>query len=83
MLDTDWIPQVAARGCLIITRDSMIIQNRNEIAGVRENKAKMVLLHCPPQCSSAIRASARAAVSSSLIGADSRGACARLASPGP
>lgn len=32
MLDSDWIPQVAARGWLIITRDSMIIQNRNEIA---------------------------------------------------
>ncbi len=45
MLDTDWIPQVAARGWLIITRDSMIIQNRNEIAAVRENKAKMVALN--------------------------------------
>jgi hypothetical protein len=42
VLDTDWIPQVAARGWLIITRDSMIIQNRNEIAAVRETKAKMV-----------------------------------------
>jgi hypothetical protein len=42
VLDSDWIPQVAARGWLIITRDSMIIQNRNEIAAVRENKAKMV-----------------------------------------
>ena len=31
VLDTDWIPQVAARGWLIITRDSMISQNRNEI----------------------------------------------------
>ena len=45
VLDTDWIPQVAARGWLIITRDSMIIQNRNEIAAVRENKAKMVALN--------------------------------------
>ncbi len=44
-LDTDWIPQVAARGWLIITRDSMITQNRNEIAAVRENKAKMVALN--------------------------------------
>ena len=35
VLDMDWIPQVAARGWLIITRDSMIIQNRNEIAAVR------------------------------------------------
>lgn len=41
MLDTDWLPQVATRGWLIVTRDSMIIQDRNEIAAVRENKAKM------------------------------------------
>ena len=45
VLDTDWIPEVAARGWLIVTRDSMIIQNRNEIAAVRENKAKMVALN--------------------------------------
>jgi hypothetical protein len=45
VLDTDWIPQVAARGWLIVTRDSMIIQNRNEIAAVRETKAKMVALN--------------------------------------
>ena len=43
--DTDWIPQVASRGWLIITRDSMIIQNRNEFAAVRENNAKMVALN--------------------------------------
>jgi hypothetical protein len=40
-------------------------------------------LHRTPQCSSATSVSARTAVSSSLIGTDSRGACARLASPGP
>src|SRR5260370_2721997 len=45
VLDTDWIPQVAARGWLIITRDSMIIQNRNEIAAIRENNAKMAALN--------------------------------------
>ena len=45
MLDTDWIPDVAARGWLIVTRDSMIIQNRNEIAAIRENNAKMVALN--------------------------------------
>ena len=45
MLDTDWIPQVAARGWLIITRDSMISQNRNEITAIRENKAKMAALN--------------------------------------
>jgi hypothetical protein len=45
MLDTDWIPQVAARGWLVITRDSMIIQNRNVIAAVRENKTEMAALN--------------------------------------
>ena len=45
VLDTDWIPQVAARGWLIITRDSMISQNRNEITAVQENRAKMVALN--------------------------------------
>jgi hypothetical protein len=44
VLDTDWIPQVATRGWLI-TRDSMITQNRNEITAVRENNAKMVALN--------------------------------------
>lgn len=45
VLDTDWIPQVAAQGWLIITRDAMISQNRNEITAVRENNAKMVALN--------------------------------------
>ena len=45
MDDQDWIPEVASRGWLIITRDSKIIENRNEIAAVRENKAKMVALN--------------------------------------
>jgi hypothetical protein len=45
VLDTDWIPEVAGRGWLIVTRDSMITQNRNEITAVRENKAKMVALN--------------------------------------
>ena len=45
VLDTDWIPDVAARGWLIVTRDSMIIQNLNEIAAIRENNAKMVALN--------------------------------------
>src|SRR5580704_10460557 len=45
VLDTDWIPEVAARGWLIVTRDSMIIQNLNEIAAIRENNAKMVALN--------------------------------------
>jgi len=45
VLDTDWIPQVAARGWLIITRDSMISQNRNEITAVREINAKMAALN--------------------------------------
>ncbi len=45
VLDTDWIPEIAARGWLIVTRDSMIAQNRNEITAIRENKAKMVALN--------------------------------------
>lgn len=45
LLDTDWIPPVASRGWLIITRDHKIIENRNEIAAVRENGAKMVALN--------------------------------------
>ena len=45
VLDTNWIPDVAARGWLIVTRDSMILQNRNEIAAIRENNAKMVALN--------------------------------------
>lgn len=43
--DTDWIPEVADRGWLIVTRDSMIIQNRSEIAAIREHKAKMAALN--------------------------------------
>jgi PIN like domain len=45
VLDTDWIPDVAARGWLIVTRDSMILQNRNEIAAIRENNAKTAALN--------------------------------------
>ena len=45
VLDTDWIPEVAARGWLIVTRDSMILQNRNEIAAIRENNAKTAALN--------------------------------------
>lgn len=45
VLDLDWIPRVAARGWLIVTRDSKIIENRNEIAAVRDNKAKMAALN--------------------------------------
>jgi PIN like domain len=45
VLDVDWIPAVARREWLIVTRDSAIIENRNEIAAVRENNAKMVALN--------------------------------------
>lgn len=45
VLDIDWIPVVASREWLIVTRDSAIIENRNEIAAVRENNAKMVALN--------------------------------------
>ncbi len=45
MLDTEWIPEVAKRGWLIVTRDNNIIENRNEIIAVRESGAKMVALN--------------------------------------
>jgi PIN like domain len=45
VLDTDWIPEVAASGWLIVTRDSMITQNPNEITAIRENNAKMAALN--------------------------------------
>jgi PIN like domain len=43
--DLDWIPDVARRGWLIITRDFNIAQNPNERAAVRDNGAKMVALN--------------------------------------
>jgi len=42
--DDVWIPQVAAQGWLIITRDSNIADNRAEIMAVRESGARMVSL---------------------------------------
>lgn len=42
--DTEWIPEVAARGWLILTRDGQIQAHRSELAAVRENRAKMVAL---------------------------------------
>ena len=45
VLDTNWIPQVAALGWLIITCASMISQNRMEITAVRKNMAKVVALN--------------------------------------
>lgn len=44
-LDVDWIPEIAGRGWLIVTRDSRIAENPNEIAAVRENSAKMAALN--------------------------------------
>jgi hypothetical protein len=43
-LDRVWIPEVAEREWLIITRDSRIQDHRAEIAAVRENRAKMIAL---------------------------------------
>jgi hypothetical protein len=43
-LDPDWIPEVTARGWLIITRDSHIQDNPAEIAAVRDHAARMVVL---------------------------------------
>lgn len=45
VLDTDWIPEVARHGWLIVTRDSRIAENRNEITAVRENGGRMVALN--------------------------------------
>jgi hypothetical protein len=45
LLDTEWIPEVARRGWVIITRDHKIAQNRSEIAAVRDNNAKMAALN--------------------------------------
>lgn len=42
--DTQWIPEVAARGWLIITRDRRIQEHRLEITAVREHRARMVAL---------------------------------------
>jgi len=42
--DELWIPEVARRGWLIITRDRHIQDHRAEIAAVRDHDAKMVAL---------------------------------------
>jgi hypothetical protein len=42
--DDIWIPQVAALGWLIVTRDTNIANNRAEIAAVRESGARMICL---------------------------------------
>lgn len=42
--DSVWIPDVAARGWLIVTRDRAIQENRAEINAVREHGARMVNL---------------------------------------
>ena len=43
-LDEDWIPEVARRGWVIVTRDSHIQDHPAEIAAVRDNGARMVAL---------------------------------------
>jgi hypothetical protein len=43
-LDTDWLPIVAARGWLVITRDHNIRENIAERRAVRESGTKMVAL---------------------------------------
>ncbi len=42
--DHIWIPEVAERGWLIITRDSRIADHRAEISAVKDHGAKMVAL---------------------------------------
>jgi len=44
VLDPVWIPEVTARGWMIVTRDSDIQSNRAEIAAVRDSGARMVAL---------------------------------------
>lgn len=43
-LDRDWIPEVARRGWLIVTRDSHIQDRPAELAAVRDHGARMVAL---------------------------------------
>lgn len=43
-VDTDWLPVVAARGWLVISRDHNIRENIAERRAVREHGAKMVAL---------------------------------------
>lgn len=43
-LDTVWIPEVARRGWLIVTRDSRIQERTAEIDAVRTNSARMIAL---------------------------------------
>jgi len=43
-LDPEWIPVVAARGWLIITRDSRIQERRAELDAVHDHGARMVAL---------------------------------------
>lgn len=42
--DTVWIPETAARGWLILTRDSAIQGNRPEVQAVRESGARMIAM---------------------------------------
>jgi hypothetical protein len=42
--DSEWIPSVARRGWLIITRDSRIQERRAEVAAVRDSAARLVAL---------------------------------------
>jgi hypothetical protein len=45
--DRVWIPEVADRGWLVVTRDSRIQDHRAEIAAVRDSGAKLVALTGP------------------------------------
>jgi hypothetical protein len=41
-IDTEWIPRVAGKGWLIITRDTRIQDHRLEIQAVIDNEARML-----------------------------------------
>jgi hypothetical protein len=42
--DPEWIPFVASRGWVIVTRDAAIQRRPAEVAAVRENDARMVVI---------------------------------------
>lgn len=42
--DSEWIPEVARQGWLILTRDRHIQEHRLEIQAVREHRARMIAL---------------------------------------
>lgn len=42
--DSTWIPEIAGRGWLVITKDAKIREHRAEVSAVRDNNCRMVVL---------------------------------------